>query len=1201
LYEQEVRFPDNFSESKKGSKSVLYQDLSCLLSAVRCAKRTIWIFDSDLNKEAPISIYWQKRKLMEFVSTEKVAHLMTDIFSSKSTKAQWKAQGYCYQRKRLWEQAVFCYSKAGPSCLYLLQEVQGYFLFSTYLSTFDETLCQKAALNFFESDNRKPSTRCINSALCCLLNLKLPQHLTVVNLFELLGNLDRAGYICLKSRDYENYVRIQEAQEKYESVIFSLENEIFHDKKAALMKSKEYEQKGFVIDPKFTPDNLSYKFARCYSSRKEYHNVLEVLEYSTNVEKKAKIFKKANMYDEAFLAYFTSKHYRDAYMLALGQGRFSKASDVATKEGNNTLLDQVTLLEAKEHFCKNRSNNFSSLQGETKKLVSKLTKLTDSDNGSIRAEAFLVLGMLHQNQDYCMKAVNQFEKEGSKVGMLESLDLLKEASDEAVLNCCHIAKSLSETLHEACDLNPDLQQTMKFYGFWYVGNAYLVTKYGLCFVSLESLLKYQCKNDPVDLNGMIRLEPTVLEIFAQRFESFIAHWLTRFNLKSNLLLKCQSLDLHSELWQHRQLSYQYTTDQISENVMLDYIQNCLHVLELKVVTKEKVDGLLAHLEVIFSPSVSVCLPCLSQSHIRAIRKSVKLLATFKRKVEYDVNHICRLENLETQEKIPMDLWLSTWRLGSISYPNIKILLANMEALDNLVNKEKHDSCPRSFIFRNYAKRYLHIFHFWLQSCFEIRVNAKALLGAKLAIFHFIGSIAESSQISISISNIVNVLTIHSMALFAIIAQASCSMKPQEFVFPQIYQQIVGLFDSINTYHEGLDFSLFSACIQEVITHSDCLRLINECRCLLNRALAYLVGTDEGSQKFCVLRFAMHKYGHTGQAMQCLVLTLTILGNLSLIQGDMKIYEKKIAKIFMEVIKKHKDVPNYVRDILTAWKNGDIRNTHVLFKLVQKCLAVAHQATDLCSMGFRHGGFQIIQISDLRQIRSTIIDYEKLPVSFDDSCYDISNHVSRTLEKYETTDLSLTSKDIVDFENGFCYPCGVYFDSDDVIQVLSNIELMPSHVMGQAHAETCIEFKLFMSTLKDCFVVQAAEKKIIVFSETNLTAENEQLDYTVESLKDELQNYYLMVANTKEQRNWMEGVQTLTKCNARIDKLLKTADDLIHEVTYFDRWLNGKETVDLECVPSSINSSVSSSSLEHSTRTNQHVHVKKSKKKSKRKK
>ena len=1192
FYEQEVCFSDNFSESRKGSRSVLYQDLCCLLSAVRCAKRTIWMFDSDLNKRAPILKYWQKRKLVELVTTEKVADLKREnVFTSKSTNVQWKAQGFRYQRKQLWEQAMLCYSKAGPGCLYLLQEVKGYSLFSAYLGSFDQALCQKAALSFLERDNRKPSVRCINCALCCILHLKWPQYITVVNLLELLGKLDRAAYVCLKNKDYDIFAQIQEAQEERESVVFALESEIFQNKSAALTKSWEYEQNGYVTDPKFSPDLLSYKLARFYFKRKEYPNLLEVLKYSTDVENMAKMFKKAKLYDEAFLVYFTSKHYLDAHKLALGQGWFSKASDVAIAEGNdNMLLAQAILLEAKEHVHMEHSSDFSSLQGGTKNIISKVAKLTDSNDGLIKAEAFLVLGMLRQSQDYYMKAVNQFEREGCKAGMLESMNLLKEASDEIVLNCCHIAKALSKVLQEACDLNADLQQTMKFYGLLYVENAYLVTEHGLCFVSLECLLKHQCKDDPVDLDGMIHLKPTVREIFAQRFESFVSHWLARFNLKSKLLLKCQSLDLHSELWQHRQLSCQYTTEQVSESVMLDYIQNCLHVLELKVITEEKVDGLLAHLEVIFSPSVSVCLPCLSRSHILAIRKSAKLLSTFRRKVEFDVSHICRHGNLETQEKIPIDLWLSTWRLGSISYPNIKILLAKMEELDNRVNEGRPDSCPPGFTFRHHEKCYLHIFHFWLQSCFEIRANAKALLGAKLAILHFLGSIAESSQISISISNIVNVLTVHCMALFAIIAHASCSMKPQEFVFPQFFQRIVVLFDSMNTYRGGQDFSLFSACNQEVVTHSDCLRLINECRSLLNRALGYLVGTEEGPQKFCVLRFAMHKYGHTAQAMQCLVLTLIILGNLSLIQEDVKKYEKKVAKILMEVMRKHKGVPDYVRDILTAWKSGDIRNLHVLLKLVQECLAVAHQGTDLCSMSFRHGGYQIIEILDFKQIRSTIMNYDKLPVASDDSCYvDISSHISQTLEKCETVDLSTTSKGIVDFERNFCYPCGVCFDSDDVIRVVSHSELMSSHVVRQAHVETCMEFKLFMSSLEDCRVVKMAEEKTVVFSESNLIAENEWFDYTVENLRNELQKYYLIVASTKEKRNWKNGVQMLAQCKARIDHSLKTANDILHEVTYFETWLKSKEVCQQENVASSVNVSGGSSGLEHS---------KKSKKKSK---
>ena len=54
-----------------------------------------------------------------------------------------------------------------------------------------------------------------------------------------------------------------------------------------------------------------------------------------------------------------------------------------------------------------------------------------------------------------------------------------------------------------------------------------------------------------------------------------------------------------------------------------------------------------------------------------------------------------------------------------------------------------------------------------------------------------------------------------------------------------------------------------------------------------------------------LKYGLHKYTDTDQTLQCLVLTLTIFGNLSVLQNDMKIYEEKLFTMFSDFVSKAK--------------------------------------------------------------------------------------------------------------------------------------------------------------------------------------------------------------------------------------------------------------------------------------------------------
>ena len=1125
-------------------------ELKCLHSAITCAKRNLWIYDSGVNARFPVLEYLQKREVIKILTSDIISTSKESIvFASKSTPAQWKEQGDCFRRKHLWEQAILCYKKAGPDCLYLVKESEGFNLIMACCLSNDQKQkeLQEAAVSFLESDSLKHSLKCIRIAALCLVDSKLPMYLKVAKLLECLGDFDKAAQVCLKNRDYDNFARIQEDRGEYESVIQSLYGKIFKKKKAALMKARNYESKGYTIDPQYATEQLSFTCARFYLSVGDNQTLLEVLKYMPEAEKRLKFLKRAKLYEEAYEDYLSIRHMSGAYKLALGQGWLRKAIDLAKTEGDEVRLAQFTLLEAKSYYC-TKWKEISQAVAD-KKIISKLKKLTEIDNGVVNAEANLLLGMLQQSQEQCTMALEIYNYENHKAGILESFELLKEVSNQEILNYCHLAMKLGRILREASDLSIDVQQTMKFYGLQFVGKAYLTTQYGHCFAKFECIQKYQCEDVPTDLDGMIRLRPEIREMLAQRFEDFARVWITRYNLESSLYSKCQSFILHSELWKNRHLTRQYTHDEVSVEVMLEYILNCLCVLEFKLLDNQKIEGMLTHFEVIFSPHVSMCLLCLNSRHVHVIRQSVNSLIGFKRKIESDLIHLCQKEpkDIEIPEKILIDPWLNVWRLSSISCPNMKLLLAKLEEKEKQVNKEQQEFNEPGFIFWKTEKRYLHILHFWLTSCFEIR-NSKALWGVKMAIIHFLGNIIESKRVSISIWNIVNILTIHCTALLAVIIHANNSTKLQ-FTIPHTYKHVVEIFDSMNCSGK-LDYSLFSACAEEAASHSNYQKLISECKNLLNRALSYLIGTYERAPKYSVLRFALHKYRDTDQTLQCLILTLTMFGNLSMIQSDVRRYERKLTKIFLELESKCKNIPVYVQNILVALKSiNGISKPHTVFKLVEECLTYSQKDAALCTMVFSEhlGGIVITHVKEASQISCIPIDYDIFQTEYDQSFDEDSHPNFCPVERDQSIDPSLITDDIIDHDSNFCVPCGVHFIHDDMItRTKQPLELWSAHVTGSAHAKLSRALNLFLSSLeKDC-LIKAAKEKLQEFNLLKLTIETDQLDCAFDNLEDEIHKYHLIVAEVKERRNWREGLNTLAQSEERLDRVLKKADDQIHE-------------------------------------------------------
>ncbi len=945
----------------------LNAELKYLYTAVTRAKCNLWIYDSDVKARLPMLEYWHKREAVKVVTADSGSdQAYSLVFASNSTPDQWKAQGDNFRKKHLWEQAILCYQRAGSNYLYLVKEAQAYHLIQG-ARQHKPALFFEAALRFLECSNLKFSIQCLTGAALCLKNSRPPRYIQAAKLFEKLRDPERAAQLYLKAKDFDNFVRVQESRGEYDSVIRSLLGKTFMRKRDALAKIDEYEKKGYSIDPKYTTSELSFSCAKFYSEKKDKQTLLEVLKYMPEQDKRVKFMKEAELYDEAYADYLSNNQFSGAFRLASARGWFDRAIELAEKQKDDAHLTQFVIAKAKDQLVELGEKKYKSGKFPPDRFVTLLKKFCGNRNELIKAESNLMLGMLLNDHAYCVKAIQLFKMKDLKAGVLESFDRLTEASDQEVLNCCHVAKKLAKSLRGTKDILLDVQQTMKFYGLQLLGKAYITSSYGHCFVPFETVQVHMCEDSKHDIDSMVRLKLDVRNKLADRYDNFRKDWIYRFKLDTKLYVKCQSFTLHTDLFKSRRLSRQYSLQELPSEAMLNYIQNCVYVLELRLLRNENVDGTLVLLEIIFSPEVALCLPCLSSHHIHVIRKSANSLLSFKGKLEKELSSLCvsKSENTgpDKPEKVYMDSWLSVWRLASISYPSTKPILTKLEEIEESVRKSSQQS-HLGYIFWKSENKWLHIFRFWLNSCSEIRENGKMLWSTKLAITHFLGNVVENKQISISISNLNCVVTIHAMALLAMMTQSNFNRNfPQKFAVPHIYKNVVEMFNHMNCRRSTTDRTLFSACVKEGSSNRN-PRFFSFCCNLLNTALNYLIGGHERAPKYSILRFGLHKYpNYSEQTLQCLILTLTIFGNLS-VTRNMRKSEEKLMNIFGEFVKKGRTLPKYAEMVLraydTQWRfqsqSGRKPNTvftpDVVFNLISDFLVLSKKDNTISRIFFK---------------------------------------------------------------------------------------------------------------------------------------------------------------------------------------------------------------------------------------------------------
>ena len=129
--------PQNFEELEQGlpklsmpmffpnnaSYSMLCTELKHLYVAITRPKKRLLIFDSDLDRRAPMEAYWRHMEVVDFIDVKvnedgsMVTNAFSQGFAQRTSKTEWKKQGIKMFARKYYEQAEKCFALAGEELL----------------------------------------------------------------------------------------------------------------------------------------------------------------------------------------------------------------------------------------------------------------------------------------------------------------------------------------------------------------------------------------------------------------------------------------------------------------------------------------------------------------------------------------------------------------------------------------------------------------------------------------------------------------------------------------------------------------------------------------------------------------------------------------------------------------------------------------------------------------------------------------------------------------------------------------------------------------------------------------------------------------------------------------------------------------------------------------------------------------------------
>ena len=663
----------------------------------------------------------------------------------------------------------------------------------------------------------------------------------------------------------------------------------------ALKYSLRYENEGRELRNELRSSTLALRFAKQIcdqpQTQRSRNQLANVTKYIDDPEHRISYLKIAKKYREAFDILCTARKYDDACRLCMAQGWFDEGLKLAEGKKN-----QRWTLE----FVFQKAISGISCNGKTDDEISKrLDSLTRGDTASIhiKAKSYLLLGRSRRELFFCQRALKCYTDAHNSPGCVEAFNLMiqfrkDDAKNEIkqVLDICNRASLIIEVTSKVINQQPlgdaqrrTLTQIEEFYGL----QKSVSNQNCYCLLSRASIwiqfYDQNSKND-TDSDGMIQIDSTkVMRAISKHIQNFLKRW-----KEDDELQICQQF--HSELKSFRFYSQiqdggyvlQSYKMQYHPSSIYGYLKLCCLGLEISAFPGGGVDDdFIVHLlSNMLTPSATLYLD-VTKGQMQWIASSAALslleqYAATKLK-DFDMNN-----------------WIEAWRiLGIIGNKCLDKFWSQLKHNEQHVNSLPKPRIPNSYIL-DISDKYVHVFSMWLRSCELIQKDKRVIASSKVILHYVLKPFIRHLDIrrTLSITNLVNILTIHTTALLSVTALCHhLQGKRSNVLIPESYLSTLNVFDNIGRLANNECFGVLEASMNDEKVMKAYYRSTNphallnlqrEVTPLLWEILHSLLGMSRRFQNFRPLEHSMQTEVciKRGEARHCLALVLVLFSNLT---------------------------------------------------------------------------------------------------------------------------------------------------------------------------------------------------------------------------------------------------------------------------------------------------------------------------------
>ena len=696
-----------------------------------------------------------------------------------------------------------------------------------------------------------------------------------------------------KSKNYQGLVSLMEQDGKYNEAVSVLVE--YGRRDEALEYSLRYVNEGHEIRNELRSSTLALRFAKQICDRvqtqRSCNQLARVTKYMDDPDHRIAYLKQARKYREAFNILCTERKYDDACRLCMAQGWFDEGLELAEGKKYQQWTHEFVFQKAISGIsCNGKADD---------EITTRLDSLTRGDTTSVhvKAKSFLLLGMSRRELIFCQQALKFYTDTHNFPGCVEAFNLMAQFRKDdvkvdikQVLDICNRASVIIEVTDKVLNRqrlddaqHRTLTQTEEFYGL----QKSVSNQNCYCLLSRASIwIQFYDRSSKLDTDsdGMIQINSTkVMRVVSKHIQNFLKQWKEDDELQicQQFQSELRSFQFHSQIQDGGYVLESYKMKYHPSSIY-NYLKLCCLGLEISAfpggVDNDFIVSLLSN---ILTPSATLYLD-ITKGQMKWIATSIALplleqYAATKLNKDFDMNN-----------------WIEAWRIfGIIGKNRLEKFWSQLKQSEQHVNSLPKSKIPNMYVL-DISGKYVHVFSMWLRSCELIQRDKRVIASSKVILHYVLKPFIRHLDIrrTLSITNLVNILTIHTTALLSVTALCHhLQGKWSNVLIPKSYLSTLNVFDNLgrlaNTECTGVldasmnDEKVLRAYYRPTNPHA-LLNLQREVTPLLWEILHSLLGMSGRFQKFHPLEHSMKTEVciKRGEARHCLMLVLVLFGNLT---------------------------------------------------------------------------------------------------------------------------------------------------------------------------------------------------------------------------------------------------------------------------------------------------------------------------------